>query len=98
MIIHIQRKYLHDDEAYLKERMKNLQYGMDYWDLVEYYDEKGDLLSYLNSCQDTLPKKEIQPTWSGLYIKHYPSKVKKRPCWTAAGSWWLRTQTSCATR
>lgn len=58
MIMHIQRKYLHDDEAYLKERMKNLQYGMDYWDLVEYYDEKGDLPKALETAEEGILKGE----------------------------------------
>jgi uncharacterized Zn finger protein len=52
LIMRIQRKYLHDDEAYLKERMKNLQYGMDYWDLVEYYDEKEDLPKALETAEE----------------------------------------------
>ena len=58
MIMRIQRKYLHDDEAYLKERMKNLQYGMDYWDLVEYYDEKGDLPKALETAEEGILKGE----------------------------------------
>jgi len=58
MIMHIQRKYLHDDEAYLKERMKNLQYGMDYWDLVEYYDKKGDLPKALETAEEGILKGE----------------------------------------
>lgn len=36
-IMKIQREYLHDDSAYLQERMQILNSGMDYWDLVEYY-------------------------------------------------------------
>lgn len=56
MIMHIQRKYLHDDEAYLKDRMKNLQYGMDYWDLVEYYDEKGDLPKAFETAEEGILK------------------------------------------
>ena len=33
-IMIIQREYLHDEEAYLQERMQILTSGMDYWDLV----------------------------------------------------------------
>ncbi|MCD4767198.1 MAG: hypothetical protein K8R34_11870, partial [Methanosarcinales archaeon] len=58
MIMRIQRKYLHDDEAYLKERMKNLQYGMDYWDMVEYYDENGDLPKALETAEEGILKGE----------------------------------------
>jgi hypothetical protein len=58
MIMDIQKKYLHDDEAYLKERMKNLQYGMDYWDLVEYYNEKGDLPKALETAEEGILKGE----------------------------------------
>jgi hypothetical protein len=34
LIMDIQKERLHDDKAYLEERMKTLHYGMDYWDLV----------------------------------------------------------------
>jgi uncharacterized Zn finger protein len=42
LIIDIQRKYLHNDNAYITERLENLVYGRDYWDLAKFYLEKRD--------------------------------------------------------
>lgn len=42
LIMDIQKDCLHDDKAYLEERMKKLHYGMDYWNLAEFYDGKGN--------------------------------------------------------
>jgi hypothetical protein len=42
LIMDIQKEHLHNDKAYLAERMKKLHYGMDYWDLAEFYIEKED--------------------------------------------------------
>ncbi|AKB74787.1 hypothetical protein MSLAZ_1526 [Methanosarcina lacustris Z-7289] len=56
MIIH--RKYLHDDEAYLQERMQALIFGMDYWDLVKFYVEKGDLEKALERAEEGVLKGE----------------------------------------
>ena len=39
-IMVIQKKHLKDDEAYLKMRKEDLHYGMDYWDLIEFYRER----------------------------------------------------------
>ncbi len=58
LIMRIQRKYLHDDEAYLKERLKKLQYGMDYWDLVIFYIEKGDLQKAIEIAEEGIVKGE----------------------------------------
>ncbi|MED2038234.1 hypothetical protein P4V58_13700 [Bacillus wiedmannii] len=37
LIMQIYKNELQDDEAYLQLRMQYLDYGMDYWDLAEYY-------------------------------------------------------------
>jgi len=37
LVMEIYRDHLKDDSRYLEERLKNLQYGMDYLDLVQYY-------------------------------------------------------------
>ena len=42
LVMEIYRDHLKDDFRYLEERLKNLQYGMDYWDLVQYYTDKGN--------------------------------------------------------
>jgi len=57
-IMIIQREYLHDDEAYLQERMKFLLSGMDYWDLVKFYVKKGDLEKALEKAEEGILKGE----------------------------------------
>jgi hypothetical protein len=52
----IQRNYLHDEEAYLHERMQILTYGRDYWDLVEFHLEKGDKVKALETAEKGILK------------------------------------------
>ena len=54
----IQKEHLRDDDAYLKIRMKDLKYGMDYWDLAEFYIEKGDRQKAVETAEDGLIKGE----------------------------------------
>ncbi|MCE8425548.1 MAG: hypothetical protein J5U17_07190 [Candidatus Methanoperedens sp.] len=58
LIMDIQKKYLHDDKAYLDERMKKLHYGMDYWDLAAFYIEKGETDKALETAEKGLLKGE----------------------------------------
>jgi hypothetical protein len=37
----IYEEHLGDDDSYLTLRTSQMEYGMDYWDLVEYYRKKG---------------------------------------------------------
>jgi len=41
LVMSIYKNHLNDDTRYLEERLKNLHYGLDYWDLVQYYIDKG---------------------------------------------------------
>ena len=50
-IMNIQKKYLRDEDAYLKMRMESLHYGMDYWDLVEFYMARGELQKALETSE-----------------------------------------------
>ncbi len=58
LIMKIQKEHLRDDDAYLKIRMKDLKYGMDYWDLAEFYIEKGDRQKAVETAEDGLIKGE----------------------------------------
>lgn len=58
LIMDIQREYLHNDKAYLEERMKNLHYGMDYWDLVAFYIKKGEIRKALETAEQGILKGE----------------------------------------
>ncbi len=42
LIMDIYRDHLNDKEKYLEERMRELEYGMDYYDLAEFYKENGE--------------------------------------------------------
>ncbi len=57
-IMRIQRKHLQDDEAYLQERMQILSHGMDYWDLVKFYVDKGDSEKALSTAEEGILKGE----------------------------------------
>ena len=58
IIMRIQRDYLRDESAYLEMRIKNLHYGTDYWDLVEFYVKKGDLQKGLETAEQGILKGE----------------------------------------
>ncbi len=56
--MNIQKSYLRNEKAYLEMRMENLHYGMDYWDLVEFYVNKGDLEKALETAEQGILKGE----------------------------------------
>ena len=58
LIMRIQKNYLCDERAYLEMRMENLHYGMDYWDLVAFYVNKGDLQKGLKTAEQGILKGE----------------------------------------
>lgn len=70
----IQREHLHDDEAYLQERMQILRYGMDYWDLVTFYLEKGDQEKALETAEEGILKGEGRLTELFEFLWEYFSK------------------------
>ena len=72
--MNIQREYLHDEEAYLKERMQILTYGMDYWDLVEFYVEKGDQVKALETAEKGIMEGEGWVTQLFEFLWEYFSK------------------------
>ncbi|RJS77638.1 hypothetical protein CW713_10055 [Methanophagales archaeon] len=58
LIMRIQKNYLRDERAYLEMRIENLYYGMDYWDLVDFYVNKGDLQKALETAEQGILKGE----------------------------------------
>ncbi|RCV64592.1 hypothetical protein C5S53_08035 [Methanophagales archaeon] len=58
LIMNIQKNYLCNETAYLELRMENLHYGMDYWDLVVFYVNKGDLQKGLETAEEGILKGE----------------------------------------
>jgi len=51
LIMDIHKDHLRDDEAYLKERMQSLYYGLHYWDLVNFYIDRGNLQKALETAE-----------------------------------------------
>ncbi len=58
LIMKIQKEHLHDDDAYLKIRMKDLKYGADYYDLALFYIKKKDTQKAIEIAEDGLIKGE----------------------------------------
>lgn len=50
--------HLNDDARYLEERLKNLHYGSDYWDLVQYYIGKENNEKALQTAQKGIKRAE----------------------------------------
>jgi len=57
-IINIYRDKLNDDETYLKLRMNKLHFGMDYDNLVEYYNKKGHIKKAIAIANEGIEKGE----------------------------------------
>lgn len=58
LIMSIYRSKLHDDESYLKERLARLKYGSNYYDLVTYYDQKGEMNEAVRLAEEGMVKGE----------------------------------------
>lgn len=56
LIMDIQKKHLKDNDAYLKMRKEDLHYGMDYWDLAEFYIQKGERKKAVEIAEEGLLK------------------------------------------
>jgi len=57
-IINIYRDNLNDDDTYLKLRMNKLNFGMDYDNLVEYYNKKGYIEKAITTANEGIEKGE----------------------------------------
>ena len=75
LIMRIQKNYLCNETAYLEMRMENLHYGMDYWDLVEFYVNKGDLQKALETAEQGILKGEGRLTDMFQFLfEHFAAK------------------------
>ncbi|GAB6155743.1 hypothetical protein JCM17380_44940 [Desulfosporosinus burensis] len=78
LVMRIYRDQLKDDSRYLEERLKNLQYGMDYWDLVQYYIGKRNKKLALEIAQKGIEHGEGRLTELYDYlIDHYSKQQDK---------------------
>lgn len=76
LVMNIYRDYLNEDTKYLEERLKKLQYGMDYWDLVKYYIDKQKKGLALETAQKGIKKGEGRLTELYDFLIDHFSKLK----------------------
>lgn len=75
LIMDIQKNYLCDEKAYLEMRLENLHYGMDYWDLVDYYVNKEELQRGLDIAEKGILKGEGRLTELFQFLfEHFTEK------------------------
>lgn len=76
LVMSIYKDHLNDNSKYLEERLKNLQYGMDYWDLVQYYIGKGKKELALQTAQKGIEQGKGRLTELYDYLIGHYSKMK----------------------
>ena len=76
LIMDIQKEHLHNDKAYLAERMKKLDYGMDYWDLAKFYIEKGDGKKAVEIAEEGLLKGKGRQTELFEILSDHYAKIQ----------------------
>ncbi|MCK4475101.1 MAG: hypothetical protein KAU16_00045 [Methanophagales archaeon] len=79
LIMRIQKNYLCNERAYLEMRMENLHYGMDYWDLAEFYVKKGDLQKALETAEQGILKGEGKLTELFQFLFEHFAKKRDTP-------------------
>lgn len=76
LIMRIQKKHLQDDEAYLKMRKDDLHYGMDYWDLAEFYIRKGEQKKAVEIAEEGLLKGDGRLTELFEFLSEHYAKSR----------------------
>jgi uncharacterized Zn finger protein len=76
LIMKIQKENLQDDDAYLKMRKDDLHYGMDYWDLAEFYIGKGDQQTAVEIAEERLFKGEGRLTQLFEFLSDHYAKCQ----------------------
>ena len=56
LIMEILRNRLHDDDAYLELQTKNLEYGIDYWQMTSFYAKSGKMEKAVKTAEMGLLK------------------------------------------
>lgn len=96
LIMEIYRDHLHDEKSYLRERGAKLKYGLDYYDLSQFWYEKGDMEKAVEIAKEGLEKSEgriidlIEFLFEYYRNKDYENALKYAslkfeddPCYTA---------------
>lgn len=72
LIMRIYQDQLKDDEEYLEIRLQTLEYGMDYWDLVQYYITKHNISKAVETSEGGLRNGKGKLTELFLFVfDHY---------------------------
>ena len=79
LVMRIQKNYLCNEKAYLETRMENLHYGMDYWDLVEFYVNKRNLQKALETAEQGILKGEGRLTELFQFLFEHFAKKSDTP-------------------
>lgn len=79
LIMTIYKKHLHNEKAYLDLRLKDLNMGMDYWDLTRFYMEKKDLHNALETAEQGILKGKGRLTELFEFLLDYFAKKKDLP-------------------
>ncbi|MDD3042289.1 MAG: hypothetical protein PHV51_00495 [Methanosarcinaceae archaeon] len=74
LIMRINKNHLRNDSAYLEERLKDLEYGMDYWDLVKFYIDRDDMEKALETAEEGLKAKGRIEELLVYLAEHYAEK------------------------
>jgi len=75
-IMDIYRDQLADDKTYLEMRLNKLHYGMDYYDLVKFYDTKGEKQTAFETALEGLKKGEGRIIDLIKYLQKYYENKK----------------------
>lgn len=75
-IMEIQKKHLQDNDAYLKMRKVDLKFGMDYWDLADFYIGKGELKTAVEAAEEGLLKGAGRLTELFEFLSEHYAKSK----------------------
>jgi len=74
LIMSINKNHLRNDSAYLEERLKDLEYGMDYWDLVNFYIDRDDTEKALETAEEGLKAKGRVKQLLEYLAEHYTKR------------------------
>jgi len=75
IVMTIYKRYLHDKNSYLEERTKKLKYGLDYYDLVGFYEKNRNKEKALQTALEGVKKGEGRKIDLYEYLfKHYQKR------------------------
>lgn len=74
----IYRDQLGDEAGYLKERMAKLKYGMDYYDLIIFHNQKGEKEKAVEVAEEGIAKGAGRTINLIVFLKTYYQEKERR--------------------